>query len=80
MMLVIGVRRTSRHSLIMKVGQGSNSHDLVGDIWVAANVSDSLFRYCDPLIWTAVKTLLNIKYPVGGFAFYVIEKVHKSHF
>ena len=32
MMLVIGMRRTSRHSLIMKVGQGSKSHDQVGDL------------------------------------------------
>ena len=32
MMLMIGVRRTSRHSLMMKVGQGSKSHDLVGDL------------------------------------------------
>ena len=31
-MLVIEVRRTSRHSLMMKVGQGSKSHDLVGDL------------------------------------------------
>ena len=32
MMLVIGIRRTSRHSLMMKVGQGSSSQDLVGDL------------------------------------------------
>ena len=30
-MLVIGVRRTSMHSLTMKVGQCSKSQDLVGD-------------------------------------------------
>ena len=27
----IGVRRTSRHSLMIRVGQGSKSHDFVGD-------------------------------------------------
>ena len=32
MILVIGLRRTSNHSLIMKVGQRSNSYDLVGDL------------------------------------------------
>ena len=30
--MVIEVRRASRHSLIIKVGQGSKSHDFVGDM------------------------------------------------
>ena len=41
-MLVIGVRKTSRHSLIMKVGQGSKSHDLVGDLDMSFLTSSSV--------------------------------------
>ena len=42
MMLVIGVRRTSRHSLMMKVVQGSKSHDLVGDLDMSFLTSSSV--------------------------------------
>ena len=42
MMLVIGVRRTSMHSLMMKVGQGSKSKDLVGDLDMSFLTSSSV--------------------------------------
>ena len=42
MMLVIGVRRTSRHSLMMKVGQDSKSQDLVGDLDMSYPASSSV--------------------------------------
>ena len=32
LMMVIGVMRTSRYSLMMKVGQGSKPHYLAGDL------------------------------------------------
>ena len=32
MILVIGVKRTSRHFFRIKVGQGSKSYDFVGDL------------------------------------------------
>ena len=36
MILVIGVRMASRHSLMIKVGQGSKSHDFVGDLDISS--------------------------------------------
>ena len=42
MMLVIRVRRTSRLSLMMKVGQGSKSHDLVEDLDMSFLTSSSV--------------------------------------
>ena len=42
MILVIGVRRTSRHSLMIKVGQGSKSHEFVGDLDMSFLTSSSV--------------------------------------